>query len=273
MNYFIHNQLIQSATYDPEYLSDADLLKRCQQLGSISVKSRRMFIGLLPLIARRNIYDVKKFSSIFHFALIVGGVSYDVASEVLRLDAQLIDLPHLRRALYRGEIGWSKIRAVLSLVTSGNEETWLELLKNLSRSALIVYTRDLRKQQQEQLPNIICKENEKIALSPIGIENQEIKAEDFAGEITRLENQNAMSQIDNFISGSHQPMSQKFNKLSTSREIMSFHVNSLLAAKLRLFRQKLEKRLKKLTTWEDVLNELLEKSEEQGKKQLQRKKI
>ncbi len=216
-----------------------------------------MFTGLLPLIARRNIYDAKKFSSIFHFALIVGGVSYDVVSEVLRLDDQLVNLPHLRRALYRGEIGWSKIRAVLSLVTSGNEETWLELLKNLSRSALIVYTRDLRKQQQEQLPNIICKENEKIALSPIGIENQEIKAENFAGEITHLENQNTISQPNDFASTSDQYINSKWNKLSTSREIMSLHISSLLAARLRLFRQKLEKRLKKLTTWEDVLNELL----------------
>lgn len=263
MNYFLNNQLIQSATYDPESLSDADLLKRCQQLGSISVKSRRMFIGLLPLIARRNIYNVKKFSSIFHFALIVGGVSYDVASEVLRLDAQLVDLPHLRRALYRGEIGWSKIRAVLSLVTTGNEETWLEMLRNLSKPVLEVYVRDYQQQQKDEQHTLFssstnpstCLPINNIFLSSSSLKNAANKAENFPGEITRLENQNKMSQIDN--SDSHQPTSQKFNKLSASREIMSFHVSSLLAARLRLFRQKLEKRLKKLTTWEDVLNELL----------------
>lgn len=261
MNYFLDKQLTQSATYDPESLSDADLLKRCQQLGSISVKSRRMFIGLLPLIARRNAYDAKKFSSIFHFALIIGGVSYDVVSEVLRLDAELVDLPLFRRALYRGEIGWSKIRAVLSLVTSHNEETWLEMLRNLSRSALIVYVRDFRKQQREQLPSIICKENKNSVSSSITAENQEIKAEYFAGEITHLKNNDVISQIDNFISGVRQPIGQKYEDLSSSRETLSFHINSLLAARLRLFRQKLEKQQKKLTTWEDVLNELLEKYE------------
>ncbi|MCX6734223.1 MAG: hypothetical protein NTX63_05465 [Candidatus Peregrinibacteria bacterium] len=267
MNYYFNKQLTQSATYDPESLSDTDLLKRCQQLGSISVKSRRMFVGLLPLIARRNIYNMKKFSSIFHFALIVGGVNYEVASEVLRLDAQLIDLPHLRRALYRGEIGWSKIRAVLSLVTSGNEETWLEMLRNLSKPALEVYVRDYQQQQKDEQHTLFsnstnpstCLPINNILLSPSFQENVANKAKKFPGEITRIENKNEMSQIDN--SGSHQPISQKFNKLSTSREIMSFHVNSLLAARLRLFRQKLEKRLKKLTTWENVLNELLRKSE------------
>lgn len=269
MNNFINNQLIQSATYDPESLSDADLLKRCQQLGSISVKSRRMFIGLLPLIARRNIYDVKKFSSIFHFALIVGGVSYEVVSEVLRLDTQLIDLPHLRRALYRGEIGWSKIRAVLSLVTSGNEETWLELLKNLSKPALEVYVHDYRQQQKDEQHTLFsnsanpstCLPINNIPLLSSSWKNVANKAENFPGKITRLENQNAISQQNDFTPTPHQPISQKFNKLSTSREFLSFHISSLLAARLRLFRQKLEKKLKKLTTWEDVLNELLRKNQ------------
>lgn len=257
MNHFLHKQ---SATCDPELLSDADLIKRCQQLGNIAVKSRRMFIGLLPLVARRRAYDERKFSSIFHFALMVGGVGYDVVSEVLRLDAQLADLPLFRKTLYRGEIGWSKIRAVLSLVTSDNEAAWLELLRNLSRSALVIYVRDLRKQRNEQLsapPHVICEKTENISLLSTGIENQEIKAENFAGEIAGLENQNEISQMQNPASASLQPMSPKFRELSASREIISFHISSLLAARLRLFRQKLEKQQKKLTTWEDVLNELL----------------
>ncbi len=242
-------------TTDPEHLSDRELLERCRQLASVAVTSRRMFIGLLPLVERRGAYDVKKFSSIFHFASVVGGIGYPLVEEVLRLDAQLVDLRLMRRALYSGEIGWSKIRAVLSLVTSNNEEQWLGLLRDLSRSALIVYVRDLRRQNREEQKNLLsgvievsCEPVKNISQSSLLQKNDENKADNFAGEITRLEDENIMSQPS---------APSKLEQLSTQRETLSFPVNSALAARFRLFRRELEKRLRRMVTWEDALRELL----------------
>ncbi len=260
---------------DPEQLSDRELLELCQHMGNIAVKSRRMFIGLLPLVARRKVYDVKKFSSIFHFALMVGGVSYDVVDEVLRLDAQLIKLPLLRRALYRGEIGWSKIRAVLSLVTSGNETQWLGLLRSLSKPALEIYVRDYRRQCINERVTLFsnppsCLLENNSAPSSLLPKNDENKAENFPGEITRLESKDDISQLTrlsivhqsdkNQQHSSEQPSSSKLQELSMRREIFSFPLNSALAARLRLYRQTMEKRLKRLITWENVLEELLKKA-------------
>lgn len=278
------NDLNNLTVSDPEQLSDDELLERCVQMGSIAVKSHRMFIGLLPLVARRRVYDVKKFSSIFHFALIVGGVSYEVASEVLRLDTQLTELPLLRRALYRGEIGWSKIRAALSLVTSRNEANWLELLKNISKPALEVYVRDYRRQCINERATLfpdsttICLSGNSSTQSPLLLKNEENKAENFPGEITRLENNGGTSQ-SSAVGGSDENQrissekfdqqdheNTKFQDLSLRRETLHFPVSALLAARLRLYRQKMEKRLKKLVTWEDVLTILLENEAENEEK-------
>ncbi len=250
---------------NPEQMSNRELLERCRQLGSVAVTSRRMFIGLLPLMERRGAYDVKKFSSIFHFASVVGGVGYQLVEEVLRLDAQLVDLRLMRRALYSGEIGWSKIRAVLSLVTSNNEEQWLGLLRDLSKPALEVYVRDYRKQQKDTegtlfSENGTCVLIENVSQSSLLLKSAENEAENFPGEIIRLENQNKISQPAEVVCEppDDQPVS-KLQQLSTQREVFSFPANSALVARLRLFRQKLEKRLKRMITWEDVLEELLER--------------
>lgn len=249
-----------SVVSDAEQLSNAELIERCTQLGSLSVKARRMFMGLLPLVARRQAYNPKKFSSIYHFASIVGGVGYDLVDEILRVDRQLEEFPKFRKVLYSGEIGWAKIRLVISMVTKDDQDRWLELLRALSKPALEVYLRDFRRQEAEEhnlFSNIIevsCKPKENIAESPSLQESTIFEAPIFPGKTFQLGNKNETSQT-----GAHE-MSQKEKELSSKRETLSFSVNQWLAAQLRLFRKKLEKDRKKLITWQDVLTELLKRA-------------
>ena len=284
-----HSALNQLGDYhsdshpDPELLTNSELLALCRQLGSISVKSRRMFVGLLPLLQRRQAYDLKKFSTIHHFASIVGGVGFHLTEEVLRLDAQLADLPLLRRELYKGDIGWSKIRVVLSLATRDNQEHCLNWLRVLSRSALIVYVRELRSQTKDEqrslLTDIIetsCLTDQNSTESSSLQQHAISEAENFAGEIIESYNQEKISQYpirenENNIPDDSQvnspntrSISQKQLDLRQKRETISFQVNSWLAAQLRLYRQKLEKQSKRLITWEDTLAKLLRRAQAKG---------
>ncbi len=259
----VAENIVLSVVSDAEQLSNAELIERCTQLGSLSVKARRMFMGLLPLVARRQAYNPKKFSSIYHFASIVGGVGYDLVNEILRLDKQLEEFPLFRRALYSGEIGWSKIRAVISLVTHKNQESWLELLRALSKPALEVYLRDFRKQEAEEhnlFSNIIettCTSKENILESPSPQKSAIFEAESFPGETFQSGNNNERSQDDRVIQENQ--ISQKEKELSSKRETFTTSINGWLIAQLKLFRRKLEKQKKRLITWEDVLTELLKR--------------
>lgn len=257
---------------DPEQLSNAELIERCTQLGSVSVKARRMFMGLLPLVAHREAYNVKKFSSIYHFASMVGGVGYDLVEEILRLDRQLEELPKLRKVMYSGEIGWAKIRTVLCLVTRDNQDQWLELLKNLSKPAIEVYVHELKKQKKEEEGNLFshiieasCTSQENISESLLRLKSATFERPIFPGEKVELENKTNTSKTTDENESDEDELTTsnrgiKEAELTSKRETLSFSVNQWLAAQLRLFRRKLEKERKKLITWQDVLAELLERA-------------
>ena len=266
---------IIDAQSDPELLGNAELMERCRKLGTISIKSRRMFIGLLPLVARRKAYDIRKFSSIHHFALVIGGVGYHLVDEVLRLDAQLKYLPLLRRELYRGEIGWAKIRLVISSVKEDDQQRWLDLLYALSKPALEVYLRDIRKQNYEEnnlfsdmievVSHASCASEEYSTQSPLSPKGAIFEAESFPGKTFESGNENDINQLQSGKIGPEKNQPQqtltKQQELSSRRENFSCNINQWLGAQLRLFRKKMEKERKKWTTWEDVLAELLGKVE------------
>ncbi len=278
----ISTRSVFGTNINPEQLSDRELIERCRQLGSVTLESRRMFIGLLPLVARRKAYDIQKFSSIHHFASIVGGVGYHLVDEVLRLNRQLEEFPLLRKMLYSGEIGWAKIRLVISMVHQDDQERWISLLRDLSKPALEVYLRDFRKQTNEEnnlfsnmdSPNLAidvtetsCISEENAKKSYLPQESVIFEAESFPGKTCESENENNIEQVAQTASspqGSQSSgsleLSTKKQELFSKRETLSFTVNQWLGAQLRLFRKKLEKEQKEWITWEEVLTALLEKA-------------
>jgi hypothetical protein len=249
---------------DPRQLTDRELIRRCSELGRIAAKSRRMFVGLLPLVERRRAYDVKRFSSIYHFAAVVGGVTHEITEEVLRLDVQLSRYPLLQTALYSGEIGWSKIRAVISRVTTENQKVWLGLLRSLPKEALAVYLRDFRKQEVAERMKLFPNSSFP-GESAIGLQKCDSSQAASSGE----EGQ-AADALEHTGTGLVQPAdvlecvpnTSRLEQLSSQREVFAFPVCSSTSAQLRLFRQKLERRVEKMVTWDDVLVELLRRAKE-----------
>lgn len=243
--------------HDPEQFSAKQLYEKCRVAGMLALKSRREFIGLLPLVERRRAYLGRGLYSVYDFAAKLGGISRDIVTEVLRLDHQLENYSVIRRLLYSGEVGWTKIRLVAGWITMENQDEWVGKLRSMSRASLEIYLRDIDRQQKNTFslfdnPSVPLTFEIPIAQLYINEKTGEIKAENFPGEISEYNRETYVSQ----------PVS-KFEALTMERETFSFSLNRQLAAKMRLFRQKLEKERREMITWEEVMAEFLKHVEDE----------
>lgn len=72
-----------------EHVSDSELWCRAVQYGEAARKWRQKFLGLLPEVARRKLWRVHGFESVFVFAFKVGGVSKEQVERVLAVEERL----------------------------------------------------------------------------------------------------------------------------------------------------------------------------------------
>ncbi|MFA5792942.1 MAG: hypothetical protein WC897_03685 [Candidatus Gracilibacteria bacterium] len=130
-------------------MSDLELLKMCEEFGSLAIKWRQKFIGLLPEVNRRKLYEKKGCQSIYEFAAKLAGVSVEQVNQVIRLERKFEDKPALHTALTDGEVSVSKLERVSSLATPENDADLLEMAKNFPRKALEVSVRDIKNFQNK----------------------------------------------------------------------------------------------------------------------------
>ena len=131
---------------NPEQWSDEKLYKTCRRHGHHSLKARYKFIGLLPEVYRRKLYEKKGFSSIFVFAFQLAGLTEQQVRRTLNLDRKFEDkgLFQLRNALVSGEVSVNKLAQVASIATLENEGEVLEKSKILPKSTLEAMVRDFK---------------------------------------------------------------------------------------------------------------------------------
>src|SRR3989338_4716911 len=126
--------------------SDGKLLKLCSVYGRRSLKWRYKFIGLLPEVYLRKLYEKKGFSSIFEFAAKMAGVSEKQVRRILNFDerCEKEGLVRMRALLVNGEVSVNKLARVLSIATSENEAELVEKSKILPKGALETLVRDVQ---------------------------------------------------------------------------------------------------------------------------------
>lgn len=123
-------------------LSDKDLYCLCHKHGSDTLLARRKFEGLLPEVYKRKLYEKKGFSSIFHFAAVLAGLSEKQVRRVVNVERKLADKPALHSLLVNGEVSVNKLARVVSVATPENQETLANQAKLLSNRALETLVRD-----------------------------------------------------------------------------------------------------------------------------------
>lgn len=126
-------------------ISDEKLFMLCQKYGARARMWRQKFIGLLPEVHRRKLYEKKGFGSIFEFAAKLCGLSEEQVRRVLNLEKKLEQTPILHTLLVNGEVSTNKLLRITAIATQENEEFLATQVQLLPKSALETLVRDEKK--------------------------------------------------------------------------------------------------------------------------------
>lgn len=136
------------AIHSVEKISDQNLYELCRGYGARALEWRQKFIGLLPEVQRRRLFERHGFGSIFEFAAKLAGVSQDQVRIVLNLDKRFEDKPMLKALLENGHVSSNKLARVASVVTVENEQFWANQSQLLPQRALETLVRDARHERE-----------------------------------------------------------------------------------------------------------------------------
>lgn len=123
---------------------ESKLYALCCEYGGKARHWRDKFVGLLPEVAKLELYKKLGFLSVFEFAAKLAGVSHDQVRLVLNLEQRFEDKPLLHEVLVEGEVSLSKLARVVSVATVENESALVAHLKVLPRAAVETMVRDLK---------------------------------------------------------------------------------------------------------------------------------
>lgn len=123
-------------------MTDSELYMKAKYYGANALLWRRKFMGLLPEIDRRRIYERKGFGSIFEFAFKLAGLSEQQVRTALNLEKRFESLPALKNLLETGEVSINKLIRIQSIATTQNEMELAEAVKILPQTALETLVRD-----------------------------------------------------------------------------------------------------------------------------------
>lgn len=130
-------------------LDDVELFSLFQALGSSSKVASRRALALLPEIIRRRLYCKVGFASPIECAEKTVGVTRDVVEKVLRLEERIGHMPELWGLLASGEVGWTKLDVVSSVVTPLTAAWWAERVLQCTRDELVEVVRLYQEQENE----------------------------------------------------------------------------------------------------------------------------
>lgn len=123
-------------------LSDEKLFQLCKRYGEQALHNRRKFIGLLPEVRKRRLYEKKGFSSIFEFAAKLAGISNEQVRVALNLEKKFLDKPILHSLLVTGEVSANKLVRIASIATTQNEPFLATQVQCLSQKAVETLVKD-----------------------------------------------------------------------------------------------------------------------------------
>ena len=124
-------------------ISNDHLFNLCKKYGASALFWRQKFIGLLPEVNRRKLYEKKNFSSIFEFAKKLCGLSEKQVKLALNLEKRFRDKPSLKQVLVNGEVSINKLTRIASVATVENEAELADRAKILPKKVLETFVRGM----------------------------------------------------------------------------------------------------------------------------------
>ncbi|MBI4994966.1 hypothetical protein HZC21_04980 [Candidatus Peregrinibacteria bacterium] len=207
-----------------EKLSDKELFKKCQMYGAAARLWRQKFIGLLPEVNRRRLYERKGFSSILEFAAKLCGLSKEQVYLTLNLEKRFENKPILKKILENGEVSINKLTRIASIATSENEEELAEKIKILPKNALETWVRDKK---------TAVTKNENGSQKPLfggqGLPEQTLNfeiADDIKEELNKLNSKRKFKMHCGLFRAISQKKSKKSFTKNTARNAQSLHAKN-----------------------------------------------
>ncbi|MFA4814777.1 MAG: hypothetical protein WC924_04835 [Candidatus Gracilibacteria bacterium] len=121
---------------------DQILHKQFSEYGLNAKEWLRKCALLLPEIDRRFIWKKKGFSGIYEYAAKLAGMSRGSVADALRIMKKVEEIPALRQIVE--EKGLNRIRPLLSIINTENQDFWVEKAKSMSRHTLATYIQNYR---------------------------------------------------------------------------------------------------------------------------------
>jgi hypothetical protein len=132
-------------------MTDIELYRKAKFFGKNALLWRRKFMGLLPEVQRRRLYEKRGFGSIFEFSFKLAGLSEEQVRRVLQLERKFEGVPVLKELLESGAVSVNKLARVASIATVANQEDLAEAVRVLPKSAVETLVRDERFQKSNGL--------------------------------------------------------------------------------------------------------------------------
>ena len=132
-------------------MTDEKLYELAKLYGRNALVWRQKFMGLLPEVEKRKLYERKNFGSIFEFAYKLAGLSEQQVRTALNLERRFESLPVLKALLVEGKVSINKLVRVASIACSENEGELAEAVQLLPQKALETFVRDDRCENENGL--------------------------------------------------------------------------------------------------------------------------
>jgi len=234
--------------------SDERLFQLCKRFGKNALYWRQRFIGLLPEVNRRRLYERKGFSSIFEFSFKLCGLSADQVNLTLNLSKRFEDKLVLKEMLEKGEVSINKLARIVSIATVENQEELAEKIRILPKSALETLVRD----EKFAMESDTGAGNQDGLFKPL-FEDKSLPGQTLEGDSRLAEN------VDESLYGQ--------TDLSAKRSV-SFNSDCCIATSVLSFKlaDDVKKELEELNSKGIDVNELLRKMLSQRRKEIENKK-
>jgi len=163
---------------------DLQIHQEFSEYGRNAREWMRRCVLLLPEIDRRQIWKKRHFGSIYEYAAKLAGMSRATVEDGLRIMKKVEKLPALKELVESR--GINRVRPIVALVNSENQDFWAEKAKQMSRHTLETYVQNYRSEFRTGPTNQPAKSTVSLELIPELAKRLEVakKHPDFA---TRLE--------------------------------------------------------------------------------------
>ena len=241
-----HAQIAQPIDARLANLTDKELFRLCQKCGLNIRTFQKEFAGYLPEVEKRNLYKKYGCHTLYEFAAKLAGMCKDTVDDILNVHKKLEDKPSLQ-SLIRAQ-GWSKVKVVATIARPETEKFWAEKVETMSKETLKTFIKELRKEASEAQ-----------------MHGQAGLFADLAEDSGALPDilEGSVMQPGNFPEDAKLRPGPSTPMETSQKTAITFKLDDETEVKLRIFKQKLEKKTGEPKDWNQTIKALLEIAEQQ----------